>query len=152
MVCATTICGFIQENGASGGDLYTHLRHRKPYKKRAGSSGARGQIIERISIDERPAIIEEKVRLVDREADTFVGKGHKEVLVTVAERVSKKTLIAHVPSKHTEVVKGAIIERLISEKAHLHTITFDNGKERAYRAQLKAALGAGNYFAHSYFS
>ena len=72
--------------------------------------------------------------------------------MTLAERVSKKTLIAHVPSKHADIVKDAIIKLLKSEKGHLHTITFDNGKEFAYHAQIKKALGADNYFAHPYHS
>jgi IS30 family transposase len=152
MVCATTIYGVIQQDKASGGDLYKHLRHRKPYKRRTGSPEARGQIIGRVSIEERPPIVDEKVRLGDWEADTVIGKGHKGVLVTLAERVSKKTLIAHVPSKHAQVVKDAIIELLKSEKAYLHTITFDNGIEFAYHAKLKEALGADNYFAHPYHS
>jgi IS30 family transposase len=152
MVCATTIYGFIQQDKRLGGDLYKHLRHRKPYKRRTGSPEARGHIIGRISIDERPSIVDKKVRIGDWEADTVIGKGHKGVLVTLAERVSKKTLIAHVSSKHAEVVKDAIITLLTSEKAHLHTITFDNGKEFAYHAQLKKALGADNYFAHPYHS
>ena len=152
MVCATTIYGFIQQDKASGGDLYKHLRHRKPYKRRTGSPEARGQIIGRISIDERPSIVDEKVRIGDWEADTVIGKGHKGVLVTLADRVSKKTLIAHVSSKHAEIVKDAIIKLLKSEKGHLHTITFDNGKEFAYHAKLKKALGADNYFAHPYCS
>jgi hypothetical protein len=33
MVCTTTIYGFTQEDRASNGDLYKHLRHKKPYKK-----------------------------------------------------------------------------------------------------------------------
>ena len=152
MVCATTMYGFIQQNKALGGDLYKHLRHRKTYKKRTGSAEARGQIIGRVSIDERPSIVDDKSRLGDWEADTVIGKGHKGVLVTLAERVSKKTLIAHVPSKHAEVVKDAIIRLLKPEKAYLHTITFDNGKEFAYHAKLKEALGADNYFAHPYCS
>ena len=152
MVCATTIYGFIQKDKASGGELHKHLRHRKAYKKRTGSSETRGQIIGRISIDERPAIVDEKVRIGDWEADTVIGKGHKGVLVTLAERVSKKTLIAHVPSKHAEVVTDAIIKLLLPEKEQLHTITFDNGKEFAYHAQIKKALGADNYFAHPYHS
>jgi IS30 family transposase len=32
IVCATTIYGFIQQDKASGGDLYKHLSHRKRYK------------------------------------------------------------------------------------------------------------------------
>jgi IS30 family transposase len=58
MVCATTIYGFIQQEKMSGGDLYQHLRHRKPYNRRTGVSEARGQIIGRISIDERPPIVD----------------------------------------------------------------------------------------------
>jgi IS30 family transposase len=152
MVCATTIYGFIQQDKASGGNLYTHLRHRKRYKRRTGSPDTRGQIIGRISIDERPSIVDKKIRLGDWEADTVIGKGHKGVLVTLAERVSKKTLIAHVPSKHAEVVKDAIVKLLQSEKKQLHTITFDNGKEFAYHAQIKKELGGDNYFAHPYHS
>ena len=152
MVCATSIYGFIQQDKASGGDLYKHLRRRKPYKKRTGSPDARGQIIGRISIDDRPSIVDEKVRIGDWEADTVIGKGHKGVLVTLAERVSKKTLIAHVPSKHAEVVKDAIIKLLEPEKGCLHTITFDNGKEFAFHAQITTALDADSYFAHPYHS
>ena len=76
----------------------------------------------------------------------------KEVLVTLAERISKKKLIAAVPAKHAEVFKDAIIKLLEPEKEYLHTITFDNGKEISYHAQMKEALGAGNYFAHPYHS
>jgi len=116
IVCATTIYGFIQQDKAYGGNLYMHLRHRKPYKRRTGSPEARGQIIGRVSIDERPPIVDEKVRLGDWDADTVIGKGHKGVLVTLVERVSKKTLIAHVPSKHAEVVKDAIIKMLSTRR------------------------------------
>lgn len=152
MVCATTIYSFVRQDKASGGHLYQHLRHRKPYKKRTGSPDTRGQIVGRVSIDERPSIVDEKVRLGDWEADTVIGKGHKGVLVTLAERVSKKTLIAQVKSKHADVVKDAIIKLLGPEKECLHTITFDNGKEFAYHAQIKKALGTDNYFAHPYHS
>ena len=152
MVCATTIYGFIRRDKVSGGELYKHLRHRKPYKKRTGSADTRGQIIGRVSIDERPPIVDKKIRIGDWEADTVIGKGHKGVLVTLAERFSKKTLVARVVSKQAEVVTDAIIKLLGPEKAHLHTITFDNGKEFAYHAQIKKALGSDNYFAHPYHS
>ena len=79
--------------------MYKHLRQRKPYKTRTGQAEARGQIIGRISIDERPGIVDEKIRIGDWEADTVIGKGHQGVLVTLAERCSKRTLIAPVPSK-----------------------------------------------------
>ena len=152
MVCSVTIYNYIQQDKALGGELHQYLRHKKAYKKRTGSAETRGQIIGRVSIDERPPIVDKKVRLGDWEADTVIGKGHRGFLVTLAERVSKKTLIASVPSKHAVVVKDAIIKLLEPEKEHLHTITFDNGKEFAYHAKIKEALGSDNYFAHPYCS
>lgn len=151
-VCPNTIYTFIQQDKAAGGKLYKHLRHPKPYKKRTGKPEARGQIIGRISIEDRPAIVDQKTRLGDWEADTVIGKGHKGVLVTLAERVSKKTLIARVPSKHAEGVAGAIVRLLQPEKDYLHTITFDNGKEFAQHTEISKKLGVGSYFAHPYHS
>lgn len=152
MVCYSTIYRFIQDDKASGGQLYKHLRHPRPYKKRTGKPEGRGQIIGRISIDERPDIVDQKVRLGDWEADTVIGKGHKGVLVTLSERVSKKTLIARVQSKHAAGVTAAIVGLLKPEKSNLHTITFDNGKEFAYHKQISKALDIDGYFAHPYHS
>ena len=72
--------------------------------------------------------------------------------MTLTERFSKKELIAAVPSKHAEGVKNAIIKLLLPEKEYVHTITFDNGKEFAFYAKIKEALGLDNYFAHPYSS
>ena len=55
--------------------------------------------IGRVSIDEHPAIVGKKERLGDWEADTIIGKEYKGVLVTLADHVSKKTLIAAVPCR-----------------------------------------------------
>lgn len=152
MVCHSTIYRFIRDDKTAGGQLYKHLRHPKPYKKRTGKPEARGQIIGRISIDERPDIVDRKVRLGDWEADTVIGKGHRGVLVTLAERVSKKTLIARVQSKHAKGVTAAIVQLLKPEKSHLYTITFDNGKEFAYHEKISKALEVDGYFAHPYHS
>ena len=150
IVCFSTIYDFIKRDKAIGGELYKHLRHRKPDKKRTVKAEARGQIIGRISIDERPSIVDKKTRIGDWEADTVIGKGHQGVLVTLAERCSKKTLIAPVPNKRADAVRDAIITLLAPET--VHTITFDNGKEFAYHAQIKEALRSDNYFAHPYHS
>jgi IS30 family transposase len=114
------------------------------------SPDPRVQIIEHISIDERPAIAYKKVPIDDWEADTAIGKDHKGVLVMLAKHVSKKIFITHVPSKHAEIAKEAIIKLLLPKKKQLHTITFDNGKEFASHAKIKKALGVDNYFAHPY--
>jgi len=150
-VSPSSIYNFIKRDKENGGSLHKNLRHKK-YKKRTGSPDARGQICNRISIDDRPAIVDKKERLGDWEADTVIGKGHKGVLVTLSERVSKLNLIAHVPTKHAEGVTEAIIAMLKPYKKELHTITFDNGKEFAYHEKIAEALNVETYFAHPYSS
>jgi IS30 family transposase len=150
-VCPQTIYAFIAKDKVSGGCLYKNLRHKK-YRIRTGSPDARGQIRNRISIDDRPTIVDEKVRLGDWEADTVIGKGHKGVLVTLSERYSKLNLIAHVPSKHADGVTEAIIKMLKPYREHLHTITYDNGKEFAYHEKISKELDIKGYFAHPYSS
>jgi len=83
----------------NGGALFQHLRHSGKKRKQYGSKNQRGPIRNRISIDDRPAIVGEKSRLGDWEIDTVIGKSHQGVLVILVERVSKLTLIKKVPSK-----------------------------------------------------
>jgi IS30 family transposase len=150
-VCPKTIYHFIAQDKAAGGDLHKNRRHKK-YRQRTGKPDARGQIRNRVSIDERPVIVDQKQRIGDWEADTVIGKGHKGVLVTLTERYSKLNLIAHVASKHADVVTQAMIDMLKPYQADLQTITFDNGKEFAFHEKLKEAYGVETYFAHPYHS
>ncbi len=136
-----------------GGTLYQHLRHsNKKRKKRYGSKDKRGQIRNRISIDERPEIVAQKTRIGDWEIDTVIGKNHQGALVPIVDRVSKFTLIKKVASKQAEVVTEATILLLQSYLDKTLTITADNGKEFAGHQKIKQQLNADVYFAHPYSS
>ena len=135
-----------------GGKLYKHLRHSRKKRKQYGSRDKRGQIRNRISIDDRPVIVAEKARIGDWEIDTVIGKNHQGALVTIVDRVSKFTLIKKVASKHAEVVTEATITLLLPYLDKTLTITADNGKEFAGHEKIKAALDAEVYFAHPYSS
>lgn len=136
-----------------GGTLYKHLRQsNKQRKKQYGSKDKRGQIRNRVSIDERPAIVAEKTRLGDWEIDTVIGQNHQGALVTIVDRVSKFTLIKKVESKHAEVVTAATISLLQPYLNKTLTITADNGKEFAGHETIKKQLNADVYFAHPYHS
>src|SRR3989338_4098766 len=54
---------FLLADKKAGGVLHTHLRSRKKRKKRYGSKDKRGQIKNRVSIDERPKIVYKKERI-----------------------------------------------------------------------------------------
>jgi len=153
LISHETIYRHIWSDKQSGGDLYTHLRRQgKAYDKRRNGKSTRGQIKGRVSIDERPAVVDEKSRVGDWEIDTVIGKGHQGALVTIVERVTNFTLAAQVTSKRAEEVTKATIELLRPYQERVYTITADNGKEFAYHDEIGKALDAKVYFAHPYSS
>ena len=136
-----------------GGDLCQHLRGQKPYRKRyASGQERRGVLKNRVSIDERPEIVDQKTRIGDWEGDTVIGKNHKGGLVTLAERKSRYVLAGHIRSKHAEGVTAVVTRLLMPHKDNCHTITLDNGKEFAGHESIAAELQASVYFAHPYSS
>lgn len=142
----------ILQDKAHGGDLYRHLRCQKQRKKRYGSYDRRGQLCNRVSIEERPAIVDRRSRLGDWELDTIIGKGHRQALVSLTERKSRLALFAKVPSRGAEGVKRAVLKLLAPLADHVHTLTSDNGKEFAYHEAIATTLDADFYFAHPYAS
>lgn len=143
----------IWEDKAHGGGLYKHLRrHGRVYQKRANGRNSRGRIRNRVSIDERPEVVEERSRIGDWEIDTVIGKGHCGALVTIVERTTRFTVSTRVNSKCADEVANAVIHLLTPYRDALHTITADNGKEFAYHERITEALGAQVYFAHPYHS
>lgn len=146
---------YVYADQRRGGTLYQHLRCQKQRRKRYGARDRRGQIANRRSITERPTIVEQRTRLGDWEADTIVGKGHQQALVSLTERKSKLTLLAKVEHATAEAVSTAVIQLLAgmaSEGVPVETITSDNGREFAHHEAMAAALQADFYFAHPYHS
>lgn len=142
----------IYEDKAAGGELYRHLRCQRQRKKRYGSYNTRGVIPGRISIDDRPAIVDSRQRLGDWELDTIIGKGHRQAIVSLTERKSKLTLITKVTHKTADLVGQAVVRLLKPLQAGVHTLTSDNGKEFAHHESIADALHADFYFAHPYAS
>ena len=90
----------IQADRQAGGTLYRPLRHRqKKRKKRYGKAEGRGPIKDRVSMDQRPALVEEKSRIGDGEIDLVMGRLRTGALVSVVERRSRYTVRGKVPSK-----------------------------------------------------
>ena len=135
-----------------GGTLHTHLRCQKKRRKRRGSTERRGQIIGRVCITERPEIVEARARIGDWEADTVIGRQGGAVLVTLAERKSRFSLIIKAENKTATAVSNAISKAMEPHAANVHTLTYDNGKEFAYHQQVSDVLDAKGFFAHPYHS
>ena len=136
----------------AGGDLHCHLRCRKKRRKRYGSYNRRGKIRNRVSIDQRPAIVDTRKRLGDWEVDTIIGKGHRHAIVSLTERKSRITLLKKVERKTAQAVADAVIELMKSLPVRTHTITADNGQEFADHERIAKELNTDVYFAHPYSS
>jgi IS30 family transposase len=143
----------VWEDKKKGGRLYMHLRTQgKRYRKRGQKKDQRGIIPNRVDIDKRPKIVEEKTRVGDFEVDTIIGKNHQGALVTINDRKTGLVKIRKVNSKNAEQVAQAVIDALTPYKPFLHTITSDNGKEFALHAQISQHLGVEFFFAKPYHS
>ncbi len=135
-----------------GGSLHTHLRCQKKRRKRHGTTDRRGQIVGRVCITERPEIIETRSRIGDWEADTVIGRQGGAVLVTLAERKSRFSIIVKAENKTATAVSAAITKSMAPHASNVHTLTYDNGKEFAYHQQVSDGLDAKGFFAHPYHS
>ena len=146
-----TIYQHILNDKTKGGTLYRHLRlSHKKRRKRYGSHDRRGQIQGRVSIDERPAIVDARERIGDWEIDTIIGKKHKRALLSLVERKSKFTLLRKLEKKQADLVAEAAIDLLNPYKEKVCTITADNGQEFAHHEYIKEQLHTTVYFAHPY--
>lgn len=143
---------YIYADKQRGGTLHQHLRCRKQRRKRYGSYERRGQIKGRRSISERPAVVAQRRRIGDWEADTIIGQNHRQAIVSVVERKSKLTLLKRVAHRTAAAVELALSELLKPFPQRCHTITSDNGKEFANHQAIAANLRAAFYFAHPYAS
>jgi IS30 family transposase len=141
---------YILADKQAGGDLYRHLRCQKKRRKRYGSYDRRGKMPNRVSIEERPAIVEERSRIGDWEVDTIIGKRHRQAIVTLTERKSRFSLLAKVDQRTADQVGDTVIELLRPVADRLHTLTADNGKEFADHERIAHALCVDFFFAHPY--
>lgn len=152
MVSHETIYKYIWEDKKAGGELYLKLRRNgKSYRKRGSLKDRRGQIPDRVSISERPEIVDKKLRIGDLEIDTIIGANHIGALVTIVDRVTKYVKIALLEYKEADLVEKAIYLMLV-EMPYSKTITADNGKEFTNHKSIAISNEIEFYFADPYKS
>ena len=160
--CNTTlsfqsIYRYIQRDNWLGGTLFKNLpRIRKqfsylhPIKRRP--SYRQGPVCNRVSIKERPAIVDQKSRIGDFEIDTIIGRDHQSALLTINDRYSRYLFINKLSAKSAKATMTAAVSALSPYKNRVHTITSDNGSEFARHQDIAAKLEAKFYFADPYSS
>jgi IS30 family transposase len=140
---------FIQARGALKKALIQHLRSQRRIRRSRHSvvrGQSRGQIVDAISIRERPAEIEDRAVPGHWEGDLLRGAGNSHV-ATLVERQSRFCMLVQVPSKDTAVVTAALSRRVRRLPATLRrSLTWDRGLEMAQHKNFSVATNVKVYF------
>lgn len=143
-------------NSPYGNHLYHYLRYKNVPKrqKRYARKPQKSFIAERISIHDRPEIINARERFGDWESDSVIFKKQKSALSVQHERKSlmvKLHKVADHGSEETLEALRATIESLPAKDLAL-SITFDNGGEGSRHAKIRDEYGVATYFCDTYKS
>jgi len=140
---------FIQARGVLKKELIQHLRFKRRIRRSRHwrDSGHRsGQIVDAISIRERPAEIEDRAIPGHWEGDLIGGTKNSHI-ATLVERHSRFTMLVKVSSKDTATVVAALgrhVRRLPTSLRR--SLTWDRGLEMAQHKSFTVATDVKVYF------
>ena len=140
---------FIQARGVLKKELIQHLRAKRLIRRsrhsRAGGK-SHGQIVDAISIRERPAEVEDRAIPGHWEGDLLAGTGNSHI-ATLVERHSRFTMLIKVPSKDTATVVAALSKHVLKLPASLRrSLTWDRGHEMAKHKSFTVDTNVKVYF------
>ena len=140
---------FIQARGVLKKELMDHLRSKRRMRRSRHASEhghSRGQIVDAISIRERPAEAEDRAIPGHWEGDLLAG-GKNSYIATLVERHSRFLMLIKVPSKETEAVVAALSQHVRKLPATLkRSLTWDRGLEMAKHKKFTVATDVQVYF------
>ncbi|HZZ15132.1 MAG TPA: IS30 family transposase [Candidatus Sulfotelmatobacter sp.] len=140
---------FIQARGVLKNELMEHLRSKRRMRRslHATVSGqSRGQIVDAVSIRERPAEVEDRAVPGHWEGDLLSGAKNS-YIATLVERHSRFAMLVKVPGKDTEAVVAALSRHVRKLPATLRrSLTWDRGLEMARHKAFTVATDVKVYF------
>lgn len=140
---------FIQARGVLKKELVAHLRTRRMMRrsKKASTRGQpRGQIVDAVSISDRPAEIEDRAIPGHWEGDLIAGSKNTHI-ATLVERQSRFTMLVKVDGKDTRTVINALIKQVRRLPVELRkSLTWDRGMEMARHKEFSIATNVKVYF------
>jgi IS30 family transposase len=140
---------FIQARGVLKRELLETLRSRRLMRRAKTSTTEgqpRGQIIDAVSIRERPAEIEDRAVPGHWEGDLLSG-GKNTHVATLVERRSRFLMLVQVDGKDT----GSVVDALVRQVQQLpqglmSSLTWDRGMELAQHKRFAVAADVAVYF------
>lgn len=154
-LCHETIYQYIYEGEGQYEHLYPHLRRSKKRRtKRGKRKHKKVHIMERISIHNRPAVIDQKRRYGDFECDLIEGpRSGKQALSVQYERKGQYVKIHRVLDKTAEETNSALLKTKESlPEGFIQSITYDNGSETAKHHVIRYKHGIDTFHCDPYSS
>lgn len=145
-----SIYQYVNDNRQQGGRLYTNLRINGKRRYRRRSRASRTKIPDRIGIERRPKIVEQRIRYGDWEADLIEGTKGSGFILSLYERKTHLGKLFKLESKAAQETSEAIVAQLKGYK--VKTVTYDNGLEFSGHRSVSKQLGAKGYFCQPYHS
>jgi IS30 family transposase len=140
---------FVQARGALKKELIGHLRSKRRIRRSRHATyfgEGRGQIIDAISIRQRPAEVEDRAIPGHWEGDLVEGS-RGTYIATLVERQSRFVIIVKVADKRSDVVVAALIKAVRKLPTALRrSLTWDRGAELANHARFTIATDVQVYF------
>ena len=140
---------FIQARGVLKKELQLYLRSQRAIRRSKHATmkqSGLGQIVNMVSIRERPASVEDRAIPGHWEGD-LIGGSKNSYIATLVERHSRYVMLAKVKNKDTESVVSALIKQSKKLPAELYkSLTWDRGKELADHQRFKLHTNVDVYF------
>ncbi len=139
---------FVQTRGVLKKELMAHLRTARQMRQAKGGTtkNGLGQIVDAVSIRERPAEAEDRAVPGHWEGDLLSG-GNNSHIATLVERHARFAMLIKVPSKDTATVVGALAKHVRKLPQELRrSLTWDRGKEMADHKAFTVATDVKVYF------
>jgi IS30 family transposase len=140
---------FVQARGVLKKELLRHLRSKRTIRRSRQASphkDRRGQIIDPVSIRERPASVEDRAVPGHWEGDLLSGSKNS-YIATLVERHTRYVMLAKVANKDTQTIVSALIKQAKMLPTELYkSLTWDRGKELADHRRFSLATNIDVYF------
>ena len=140
---------FVQARGALKRELIGHLRSKRRIRRSRHATfrgEGRGEIIDAVSIRQRPAEIEDRAVPGHWEGDLVEGS-RGSYFATLVERQSRFVILVKLADKRTETVVPALSKAIRTLPVALRrSLTWDRGAELANHAQFTIATDVQVYF------
>jgi IS30 family transposase len=139
---------FVQSRGVLKKELMAHLRTRRQMRhaKGARTGKGHGQILDMVSIRERPAEADDRAVPGHWEGDMLTGANDTHI-ATLVERHSRFTMLVKLKRKDSATVVAALAQQIGKLPEELRrSLTWDQGKEMARHQTFTMATDVQVYF------